>query len=177
MGILHSIQGEEGFAFCIKFVAEAFTFPPWRRMSNEHYIGESSDKLIPNEGAGGGGALLFFLEGREQQQALLLKGHAPGGRESQVLNTSRWANKNWLCALEKDAQAFFFEWRMEATDDGDSGITEHVSQFVGLANDRFGTLDRAEERDQRTVLLLMQEVEVAARHHGSWGTISEIQPE
>ena len=65
---------------------------------------------------------------------------------------------------------------MKTTDNSDSGVMKCMSQFVGLLDNRFRTLDRAEERNERAVLLLMQEVEVTARHHGR-DTVSKIQPE
>lgn len=177
IGIFHGIQGEEGFAFRGEFVAKALTFSPWCRVRNDHGIGERRDQLITGKGAGGGGSFLFFFEAGEQQQTLFFKSRAPRGRKSQPLNTPCWANDNWLCAPEKDAQAFFFKWRMKAADHGNMGVTKRARQCVRLLNDRFRTLHGAEERNQRTVLGLMQKIKVAPRDHDRWDTISEIQPE
>ncbi len=111
-------------------------------------------------------------------------------RESRVHGEGRQVSKKPIWRGTRDAKCRNHSGNHDGSDTGEPSTPKGVSSVRRGAEGKvptrqlacrlpycFGTLDRAEERDQRTVLLLMQEVEVAARPHRSWGTISEIQPE
>ena len=88
---------------------------------------------------------MFFLERRQYQQPAVINGLLPGIWDTHILDAPGRANHKWLKATEKKVENVLFNWRVEAADKWDSGISKGSGQIVSFEYDATGAFDRTEE--------------------------------
>jgi hypothetical protein len=63
-------------------------------------------------------------------------------------DTTGWTNHKWLRPTDKKVENVLFDWRVEAADKWDSGISKGSGQIVSFEYDATGAFDRTEETKQ-----------------------------
>jgi len=120
-------------------------FPAAGDVGKVRLVGQGGHDLVPVKGRVLGDALWLFAEGGEKQHPSGGEGGAAFRGNPHGVEGAGRANDDGLRAAQEDTQAFLFNRRVEAADDGDARVAQPPGGIVGAEDGVAGGAGGAEE--------------------------------